>query len=317
MPVTPGSGTRDCAVRRLLCVFPRYAPSFGSFEFSYPLTDGIRAFMPPQGLLVIAAAAPASWQVRFVDENIDRQAGEADFAWARGGVRQRHARAAAADRAYPPPRACVRPHRGARRLLGVGLPRALSGFRLSACRRTGRRHRRIVRPARTRCGAPAAADRSDDARAARAQRVSDAGLRAGATRPLSSSAASSSPAAAPINASSATSRRSTGASALQDRRAGHRRARQDAGLRPAGAVYFVDDNFIAHRRAVRELLPHLVDWQKRNRYPFSFACEATLNIAKRPEILSLMREAMFETVFCGIETTGSGRRSRRSPRNTT
>ena len=27
-----------------------------------------------------------------------------------------------------------------------------------------------------------------------------------------------------------------------------------------------------------------------------------MNIAKRPEILSLMREAMFETVFCGIET---------------
>jgi radical SAM superfamily enzyme YgiQ (UPF0313 family) len=73
------------------------------------------------------------------------------------------------------------------------------------------------------------------------------------------------------------------------------------GLR--GAVYFVDDNFIAHRRAVRELLPHLIDWQRRNRYPYAFACEATLNIAKRPEILAPMREAMFETVFCGIETT--------------
>ena len=32
------------------------------------------------------------------------------------------------------------------------------------------------------------------------------------------------------------------------------------------------------------------------------ACEATLNIAKRPEILELMREAYFVTVFCGIET---------------
>jgi hypothetical protein len=26
--------------------------------------------MPPQGLLVIAAALPASWQVRFIDENL-------------------------------------------------------------------------------------------------------------------------------------------------------------------------------------------------------------------------------------------------------
>ena len=72
---------KDCPVRRLLCVFPRYAPSFGSFEFSYPLTDGIRAFMPPQGLLVIAASVPASWQVRFIDENI-AEASEDDFAWA-------------------------------------------------------------------------------------------------------------------------------------------------------------------------------------------------------------------------------------------
>ena len=73
--------TKDCPVRRLLCVFPRYAPSFGSFEFSYPLTDGIRAFMPPQGLLVIAASVPPGWQVRFIDENIE-EAGEDDFAWA-------------------------------------------------------------------------------------------------------------------------------------------------------------------------------------------------------------------------------------------
>jgi hopanoid C-2 methylase len=61
----------------------------------------------------------------------------------------------------------------------------------------------------------------------------------------------------------------------------------------SGFVYFVDDNFIANRRAARELLPHLVDWQRRNGYPLSFSCEATLNIAKRPEILELMREAAF------------------------
>ena len=42
--------------RRILCVFPRYAPSFGTFEHAYALMDGVRAFMPPQGLLVIAAA---------------------------------------------------------------------------------------------------------------------------------------------------------------------------------------------------------------------------------------------------------------------
>ena len=69
-----------------------------------------------------------------------------------------------------------------------------------------------------------------------------------------------------------------------------------------GSIYFVDDNLIANRRALRDLLPHLVQWQKRNGYAVSLSCEATLNIARSPEILGLMREAAFDTIFCGIET---------------
>ena len=73
----------------------------------------------------------------------------------------------------------------------------------------------------------------------------------------------------------------------------------------SGAVYFVDDNFIGNRRAVLELLPHLIEWQKRTGFAIQFACEATLNIAKRPEILRQMREAYFTTVFCGNRNAGS------------
>src|SRR5260370_33176968 len=68
-------------VRRILCVFPRYTSSFGTFEYAYPLTDGVQAFMPPQGLLLIAAYLPAHWPVRFIDENI-RAATTEDFEWA-------------------------------------------------------------------------------------------------------------------------------------------------------------------------------------------------------------------------------------------
>ena len=53
---------------------------------------------------------------------------------------------------------------------------------------------------------------------------------------------------------------------------------------------------------MRELLPHLVEWQKRNGYSVGLSCEATLNIARSPEIFQLMKEAAFITIFCGIET---------------
>src|SRR6185369_1013436 len=54
--------------------------------------------------------------------------------------------------------------------------------------------------------------------------------------------------------------------------------------------------------AAVELLEALVRWQGRRGYPLRFACEATLNIAKNERVLALMRDACFDTVFCGIET---------------
>ena len=67
--------------RRVLCIFPAYTPSFGTFSHAYKLMRKVRAFMPPQGLLLIAAYMPDAWPVRFVDENI-RPASADEFAWA-------------------------------------------------------------------------------------------------------------------------------------------------------------------------------------------------------------------------------------------
>ena len=76
---TPYRATRR---RRLLCIYPAYARSFGTFQHAYPLFGGrVRAFMPPQGLLVMAAYLPEAWEVRFIDEN-SRRATDADFRWA-------------------------------------------------------------------------------------------------------------------------------------------------------------------------------------------------------------------------------------------
>src|SRR5581483_10511033 len=74
------SSTRARNARRVLCLFPAYAPAFGTFSHAFPLT-GARAFMPPQGLLLIASYLPEKWEVRFIDENV-RRAGAADFDWA-------------------------------------------------------------------------------------------------------------------------------------------------------------------------------------------------------------------------------------------
>ncbi|MBE9011789.1 cobalamin-dependent protein, partial [Pseudanabaenaceae cyanobacterium LEGE 13415] len=66
--------------RKILCVFPTYSRSFGTFHHAFKL-KGVKAFMPPQGLLIVAAYLPQEWEVRFVDENV-RAATAADYRWA-------------------------------------------------------------------------------------------------------------------------------------------------------------------------------------------------------------------------------------------
>src|SRR5579871_2377752 len=66
--------------RRVLCAFPKYGYSFGTFNHAFPLV-GVKGFMPPQGILLIAELIPKQWEVRFIDENIGAATPE-DFAWA-------------------------------------------------------------------------------------------------------------------------------------------------------------------------------------------------------------------------------------------
>ncbi len=68
------------------------------------------------------------------------------------------------------------------------------------------------------------------------------------------------------------------------------------------SVYFVDDNFIGNPKATQELLPHLIEWQKRRDCQVRLSCEATLNMATHTKILEQMREAFFTNIFFGIET---------------
>ncbi len=69
-----------------------------------------------------------------------------------------------------------------------------------------------------------------------------------------------------------------------------------------GHVDFVDDNLIGNKRAVKQFLPDLIQWQKARHYPFEFSTEASLNLADDAELLSLMQQAGFFSVFIGIES---------------
>ncbi|MCU1266820.1 MAG: Fe-S oxidoreductase [Acidobacteria bacterium] len=69
-----------------------------------------------------------------------------------------------------------------------------------------------------------------------------------------------------------------------------------------GEVFIVDDNFIGNKKNVRLLMPELAEWSARNKYPFAFTTEASVNLADDDELLDQMRTAGFRQVFIGIET---------------
>ncbi len=67
-------------------------------------------------------------------------------------------------------------------------------------------------------------------------------------------------------------------------------------------VNLVDDNFIGNKKLARELLVVLARWQADNGYPLELVTEASINLADEPELLALMHEANFTSVFIGIES---------------
>jgi radical SAM superfamily enzyme YgiQ (UPF0313 family) len=295
------TGSDQFTARRVLCVSPKYAPSFGTFEYAYELMDGVTAFMPPQGLLLIAASLPPTWQVRFIDENM-KVASDADLAWAEvvfvSGMHVQ--RPQIHD-------ICARAHK-------AGRVAVLGGPSVSACPdyypnfdylhvgEMGDATQALFEMLAADCARP----------------TKQVILTTQERKPLTEMPAPAYQLAEIDRYFLGSIQFSSGCPyqcefcdipGLYGRVPRLKTPEQIIGeldkLLAQGvnnAVYFVDDNFIANRRAVKELLPHLIEWQRRNGYAISFACEATLNIARAPDLLAMMREAGFDTVFCGIET---------------
>lgn len=77
-------------------------------------------------------------------------------------------------------------------------------------------------------------------------------------------------------------------------------ALKNAGWR--GTVFFVDDNFIGNKQKVKKALHAIIAWMKEHDYPFTFLTEASINLADDDELISLMVEANFNSIFLGLET---------------
>lgn len=70
-----------------------------------------------------------------------------------------------------------------------------------------------------------------------------------------------------------------------------------------GIVSVVDDNFIGNKKEVKnDLLPAMIEWMKQHKYPFTFNTQTSINLADDDELMMMMIEAGFFSVFIGIET---------------
>jgi radical SAM superfamily enzyme YgiQ (UPF0313 family) len=287
--------------RKILCVSPRYAPSFGTFQYAYPFFGRrVRAFMPPQGLLVIAAYLPAQWEVRFVDENMEGVRA-ADFRWADAVfVSGMHVQRAEIEDIIRRAHACDRPV-----VLGgpsvSGCPEYYPDADLLHVGELGDATDAVIRHLDVHDGRPA-----DQLRFVTTERLSLVDFPSPAYHLIRLRRYF----IANIQFSSGCpySCEFCDIPALYGRNPRLKTPQQvlaeldEIAAAGATAVYFVDDNFIGNQKATLELLPHVIEWQTRNSYPLRLACEATLNLAKNQRVLELMREAGFVTVFCGIET---------------
>jgi radical SAM superfamily enzyme YgiQ (UPF0313 family) len=67
-------------------------------------------------------------------------------------------------------------------------------------------------------------------------------------------------------------------------------------------IFIADDNFIGNKAYARQLLQQMIPWMKERGEPFSFMTQASVNLGRERELIDLMTEANFGTVFLGVES---------------
>ncbi len=67
-------------------------------------------------------------------------------------------------------------------------------------------------------------------------------------------------------------------------------------------VFICDDNFIGSRKHAKSLLKDMNVWMKSHSSPFTFITQASINLGQDKEMIDLMTEPNFSTVFVGLES---------------
>jgi radical SAM superfamily enzyme YgiQ (UPF0313 family) len=296
--------TRPCARNRFsaeaamnaLMIYPQFPDTYWSFKHALKFL-GKRAAQPPLGLMTVAALLPAGWKKRLVDCNVERLT-DRDLAWAdvallSGMHIQQPALAAIVER-------CRK--RGLRTVVGGPIASSVPAAELKADHIViGEAESLIVDLARD--------------------------LQAGRALPLYQAAERPEMETSPLPDLSLIHMNRYSTMTVQYSRGCPfncefcdiieiygRRPRTKAiaqvlaeldQLRAAGwreSVFIVDDNFIGNKARAKELLVALAQWRQENQGGFALLTEASLNLADDRELLQLMKDAGFVSVFLGIET---------------
>jgi radical SAM superfamily enzyme YgiQ (UPF0313 family) len=279
-----------------LLIYPEFPDTFWSFKHALKFL-GKRAAQPPLGLMTVAALLPASWKKRLVDTNVerlrDRDLGWADVVMVSGMHIQRESLVAIVERCRA---------RGLRTVVGGPIASSLSAAELKADHIVIGEAESLI------------ADLARD-------------LEQGTAQPTYQAAERPEMGISPLpdlslikmkRYSTMTVQYSRGCPfncefcdiiEIYGRRPRTKAVRQVIAeldqLRAAGwreAVFIVDDNFIGNKARAKELCTALAEWRRKYKTSFDFSTEASLNLADDPELMQLMKDAGFTSVFLGIET---------------
>lgn len=299
---SPRAGVLSKPAVRVLLLYPRFPPSFWSFEETLALI-GRKAMLPPLGLITVAAILPSEWEFVLVDRNV-REISEAEWAWADivmisamlvqkedflALIREakKRGKRVAVGGPYPTslPHECE--SAGPDYLVldegEVTIPLFLAA--LDRGEKTGTFRSGGIRPDVTLSPIPRFDLLEFDA-------YSEMAVQFSRGCPFLCEFCDI------IILYGRNPRTKTPAQLLRelDRlyELGWRRS-----------VFVVDDNFVGNKRNVKGLLAELRPWMVEHGYPFSFATQASVDLAQDQQLLDAMVACNFGAVFLGIESPDS------------